>query len=220
MPQGCGWRLCRETFNGAALAAELAPQLPGRRVLLPRSDRAEDDLPAALRVAGADVTEVVAYRTAAPERLDDALIGMLLPGRSRCRYLLQSVGSCSNFAGAVGAETLRANRRAKRAGGGWAGDRRAQSARRAQSRRSKRLERRLAEWSKRSNGILFAWASSRAHTRFAWVPSRKGGPDDVSGPTAAAVASQRSDSRHGARNAAHHARLRLSDVRVPGQRRA
>lgn len=94
-----------QTFNGTALAAELAPQLPGRRVLLPRSDRAEDDLPAALRVAGADVTEVVAYRTAAPERLDDALIGMICQGQVDA-VIFFSPSAVQQFAGAVGAETF------------------------------------------------------------------------------------------------------------------
>lgn len=60
--------------TGEALARELAGELPGRRVLLPRSDRADDRLPAALRAAGADVTEVVAYRTAAPNSLDPRVL--------------------------------------------------------------------------------------------------------------------------------------------------
>jgi uroporphyrinogen III methyltransferase/synthase len=62
------------TFHGVALARELAPQLLGQRVLLPRSDRAAAELPAALREAGAIVTEVVAYRTVAPESLDASFL--------------------------------------------------------------------------------------------------------------------------------------------------
>ena len=69
-----------QAFHGAALAAELAPHLPGQRVLLPRSDRAAADLPAALREAGAVVTEVVAYRTAPPESLDAALLDKICHG--------------------------------------------------------------------------------------------------------------------------------------------
>ena len=68
-----------QAFNGAALAAELAPHLPGQRVLLPRSDRAAADLPAALRGGWRNVTEVVAYRTAAPESLDRFAGGDDLP---------------------------------------------------------------------------------------------------------------------------------------------
>jgi uroporphyrinogen III methyltransferase/synthase len=57
-------------FRGAALAEELGPRLAGKKILLPRSDLASGDLPAALRAAGADVTDVVAYRTVAPDGHD------------------------------------------------------------------------------------------------------------------------------------------------------
>lgn len=52
-------------FQGLALAQELGARLKGCSVLLPRSDRAHPDLPEALRRVGAEVTEVVAYRTLA-----------------------------------------------------------------------------------------------------------------------------------------------------------
>jgi uroporphyrinogen-III synthase len=48
--------------------------LLGNSVLLPRSDRADDRLPNLLREAGARVTEVVAYRTAAPKTLDSGIV--------------------------------------------------------------------------------------------------------------------------------------------------
>lgn len=51
--------------QGLALAGELGNRVKGKRILLPRSDRARADLPAALREAGAEVVDVVAYRTAA-----------------------------------------------------------------------------------------------------------------------------------------------------------
>ncbi|HEV2194873.1 MAG TPA: uroporphyrinogen-III synthase [Candidatus Acidoferrum sp.] len=54
------------THNGVALANELGNKLQGAKVLLPRSDRANPDLPEALRRYGAEVTEVVAYRTLRP----------------------------------------------------------------------------------------------------------------------------------------------------------
>jgi uroporphyrinogen III methyltransferase/synthase len=57
-------------FSGAALAAELSGTIAGKRVLLPRSDRAGEELPSLLRRAGADVTEVIAYRTAGPDSSD------------------------------------------------------------------------------------------------------------------------------------------------------
>src|SRR5439155_19545008 len=54
------------THNGVALANELGSKLEGTRVLLPRSDRATPDLPAALARFGAQVTEAIAYRTRRP----------------------------------------------------------------------------------------------------------------------------------------------------------
>jgi len=50
-------------FLGAALAREMSASVKGKRILLPRSERAGRDLPGALRAAGAIVTEVVAYHT-------------------------------------------------------------------------------------------------------------------------------------------------------------
>ena len=55
-----------EEFRGAQLAKELAEQLAGKRVMLPRSDHATSELPNALGAAGAIVTEVIAYRTVEP----------------------------------------------------------------------------------------------------------------------------------------------------------
>jgi uroporphyrinogen III methyltransferase/synthase len=49
--------------SGRQLADELAAQMRGARVLLPRSNRADDVLPSLLRKAGAEVTEVMAYCT-------------------------------------------------------------------------------------------------------------------------------------------------------------
>lgn len=52
-----------EEFRGMALARELSSRLAGKKILLPRSNRASGDLPAALRESGAKVTDVIAYRT-------------------------------------------------------------------------------------------------------------------------------------------------------------
>jgi len=49
--------------QGIGLAEELGPQLLGRRVFLPRSDHAGRQLPDALRKVGAEVEDVIAYRT-------------------------------------------------------------------------------------------------------------------------------------------------------------
>jgi uroporphyrinogen-III synthase len=51
--------------QGVALAEELAAQVKGKRVLLPRSDRANRDLVDTLNRLGARVSEVVAYKTVA-----------------------------------------------------------------------------------------------------------------------------------------------------------
>jgi uroporphyrinogen III methyltransferase/synthase len=67
-------------FRGEALAAELAGEVAGRRVLLPRSDQAGDELPRLLHAAGAFVTEVVAYSTEPPDSLDFAALEMLRRG--------------------------------------------------------------------------------------------------------------------------------------------
>jgi uroporphyrinogen III methyltransferase / synthase len=52
-----------QEFQGVALARELGASLAGKRVLLPRSDRAGSDLPTALKHVGAEVTEAVVYHT-------------------------------------------------------------------------------------------------------------------------------------------------------------
>jgi len=52
-----------QEFLGAALARELSASLAGKKVCLPRSERARPELPDALRASGAEVTEVVAYHT-------------------------------------------------------------------------------------------------------------------------------------------------------------
>jgi uroporphyrinogen III methyltransferase / synthase len=56
--------------QGLALAEEFAAEFARKRILLPRSNLASAELPDALRRLGAQVTEVVAYRTfaAEPER--------------------------------------------------------------------------------------------------------------------------------------------------------
>jgi uroporphyrinogen-III synthase len=52
-----------QEFLGAALAHELSASIAGKKIVLPRSERARPDLPDALKAAGAEVTEVVAYHT-------------------------------------------------------------------------------------------------------------------------------------------------------------
>jgi uroporphyrinogen III methyltransferase / synthase len=53
--------------QGLALAEEFSAELAHKSILLPRSNLASPDLPDALRRLGAQVTEVIAYRTFAAE---------------------------------------------------------------------------------------------------------------------------------------------------------
>jgi len=63
-----------QEFLGAALARELSVSLPGKKILLPRSERARPDLPDALRSVGAQVTEVVAYHTGGVGAIEPAVM--------------------------------------------------------------------------------------------------------------------------------------------------
>ena len=67
-------------FSGAGLTAELSGVISGKSILLPRSDRASEELPLMLRRAGASVTEVVAYVTVGPEAFDRSLIDAICDG--------------------------------------------------------------------------------------------------------------------------------------------
>lgn len=72
-----------KNHSGESLVSELRNSLAGRRVLLPRSDRGErtdSRVPAALREAGAQVEEVVAYRTMTPSGTDATLLEQIRRG--------------------------------------------------------------------------------------------------------------------------------------------
>jgi uroporphyrinogen III methyltransferase/synthase len=71
-----------ETHNGVALAEELGSALQGLQVLLPRSDRANPDLPAALKGHGARVTEVIAYRTLRPSKVERQSLEKIAEGEA------------------------------------------------------------------------------------------------------------------------------------------
>src|SRR6266478_3653893 len=59
-----------QTRSGIGLANELGERLREKKVLLPRSDRANPDLPVALKHHGAEVKEVIAYRTVRPKETE------------------------------------------------------------------------------------------------------------------------------------------------------
>lgn len=93
------------THLGVALAEELAVELRSLAVFLPRSDRANPDLPAALRRLGADVTEVVAYRTLPPTDIDQQHLALILRGEANA-ILFFSPSAVQNFSELVGRDAL------------------------------------------------------------------------------------------------------------------
>ena len=93
------------THNGVALANELGSKLQGGKVLLPRSDRANPDLPAALERFGAQVTEVIAYRTLRPAETDGDGLKKMVDGRADA-VLFFSPSAVQHFAELVGATAL------------------------------------------------------------------------------------------------------------------
>ena len=93
------------THNGVALANELGSKLQGAKVLLPRSDRANPDLPAALKRFGAQVTEVIAYRTLRPSETDRDGLEKIVNGQADA-VLFFSPSAVQHFAELTGAEEL------------------------------------------------------------------------------------------------------------------
>jgi uroporphyrinogen-III synthase len=92
--------------NGVGLAQELGERLRGRTVLLPRSDRANPDLPSALKAHGALVTEVVAYRTLQPSDVDKLNLGRISAGEADA-ILFFSPSAVQHYAELTGTEQLR-----------------------------------------------------------------------------------------------------------------
>jgi uroporphyrinogen-III synthase len=87
--------------SGAGIIKELGEDLKRRSIFLPRSDKANPDLPEALRRRGAVVTEVVAYRTLPPgetdrvrvkESLKDGADGILFFSPSAVQNFLELLG--------------------------------------------------------------------------------------------------------------------------------
>jgi uroporphyrinogen-III synthase len=96
-----------ETHTGAALAEELGNRLQGAKVFLPRSDRANPDLPLALGRHGAQVTEVIAYRTLRPTDVDQKNLRRIAEGAADA-VLFFSPSAVQYFAELFGGEQLRA----------------------------------------------------------------------------------------------------------------
>ena len=94
------------THNGVGLANELSGKLQGAKVLLPRSDRANPDLPAALKRFGAQVTEVIAYRTLRPAETEQDGMRDIINGQTDA-ILFFSPSAVQHFTELVGVEKLR-----------------------------------------------------------------------------------------------------------------
>ena len=88
---------------GIALVEELAGQLKGKKVLLPRSNRANPDVVTALEKLGAQVTEVVAYRTISEEAQDK---GAIAKAMSADALLFFSPSAVTGFDDVCGAGKL------------------------------------------------------------------------------------------------------------------
>jgi uroporphyrinogen-III synthase len=96
-----------ETHTGAALAEELGDRLQGAKVFLPQSDRANPDLPRALKRHGAQVTEVIAYRTLRPSDVDQRNLKRIAEGGADA-VLFFSPSAVQYFTELFGGEQLRA----------------------------------------------------------------------------------------------------------------
>jgi uroporphyrinogen-III synthase len=92
-----------KNHSGASLAEELGPELSGRSVLLPRSDRANPDLPTALRRFAATPTELVVYRTLPSTEVDQEKLRSLLNGQASA-ILFFSPSAVHHFTELVGRE--------------------------------------------------------------------------------------------------------------------
>ena len=94
-----------QTHEGVALADELGKELRGKKVLLPRSDRANPDLPSALAKNGAKVTEVVAYRTLRVADADQERLARVVRGEVEA-ILFFSPSAVQSFVEACGKKQL------------------------------------------------------------------------------------------------------------------
>jgi uroporphyrinogen-III synthase len=88
-------------YQGVALANELGGTLKGKNVLLPRSDRANQDLVEALVRHGAIVKDVIAYKTELPAESEIAKLRMEL-NRGVDAVLFFSPSAVNHFRVAIG----------------------------------------------------------------------------------------------------------------------
>ncbi|MGH9714675.1 MAG: uroporphyrinogen-III synthase [Candidatus Acidiferrales bacterium] len=91
--------------SGESLVSELGGRVAGRKVLLPRSDRGDERLSKALRDAGANVTELVAYRTGAPEEVDPGMLSLVREAKVDA-IVFASPSAFQTFADCMGGDEL------------------------------------------------------------------------------------------------------------------
>ena len=94
-----------KTHLGIGLAEELGERLNGKNVFLPRSNRANPNLPEALRRLGANLTEVVAYQTLPPSDVDRERVAQVLESEADA-ILFFSPSAVQNLADLVGRQEL------------------------------------------------------------------------------------------------------------------
>jgi uroporphyrinogen III methyltransferase/synthase len=93
-------------FRAKALAEQIASEVTGRKILMPRSDQAGDELPELLREAGASVTDVIAYSNVQPEELTGPGFEALLRGEADAVTFF-SPSAFRHFVSLFGHEALR-----------------------------------------------------------------------------------------------------------------
>ncbi|HEY6464952.1 MAG TPA: uroporphyrinogen-III synthase [Candidatus Acidoferrales bacterium] len=91
--------------TGESLVRELGPRIAKSSVLLPRSDRGNEAIVLALREMGAQVTEVVAYRTTLPDNIDQAVVERIRRGVADV-VMFASPSAVQNFVATIGAEDV------------------------------------------------------------------------------------------------------------------
>ncbi len=105
--EGLVVRFVASRNTGEGLAEELRECVLGKKVLLPRSDRADADLPAALGRLGAQVTDVVAYRTLAVHGAAAKELEQIRQGDADV-LTFASPSAFYSFVEQIGADVLRA----------------------------------------------------------------------------------------------------------------
>lgn len=87
------------------LVRELRDRMKGRTILIPRGDLADESVPDELRAEGARVTQVVVYRSVAPEKTDPGIAAQILRGDADV-VIFASPSAFYNFSKLLGGPDL------------------------------------------------------------------------------------------------------------------